>query len=108
MLSETRLMDERTACRAEWLHEPDQTYAVKNVTEGSDGLPLYVPSRAGRTRGPGLRSRRRSKNMLPMVVSILKEDGDHLQRLKKAEVDLKVQQMRLKKLLRWEITNREK
>lgn len=69
--------------------EPNQTYAMKNVTEGIETVYRYrfqTESNGTRVnldcevRADGLK-----KLMLPMVVSILKkEDGDHLQRLKKA------------------------
>ena len=69
--------------------EPNQTYAMKNVTDGIETVYRYnfQPESNGTrvdlvcdVKASGLK-----KLMLPMVVSILKkEDGDHLQRLKKA------------------------
>ena len=88
---ETRLMNGKEA-HAELevvAYEPDQKYAMKNVTEGVETIYLYTFNpEAGGTRvdlvcevkAGGLK-----KLVLPMVVSVLKkEDGDHLQRLKKA------------------------
>jgi uncharacterized protein YndB with AHSA1/START domain len=88
---ETRLMDgrERHAELEVVAYEPDQKYAMKNVTEGIETVYRYTfhPEADGtrvdlncEVKAGGLK-----KLMLPMVVSILKkEDGDHLQRLKKA------------------------
>ena len=91
---ETRLMNgkeqyaelEVVAC------EPNQKYAMKNVTEGIETVYRYTfhPEADGtrvdlvcEVKAGGLK-----KLMLPLVVSILKkEDGDHLQRLKKALED---------------------
>ncbi|HSL46250.1 MAG TPA: SRPBCC family protein [Anaerolineales bacterium] len=88
---ETRLMNGKEA-HAELevvAYEPGQTYAMRNLTEGIETVYRYTfHPEAGGTRvdlvcevkASGLR-----KLMLPLVVSILKkEDGDHLQRLKKA------------------------
>ena len=88
---ETRLMNDKEH-QAELevvAYEPDQKYAVKNVTEGIETVYRYTfhPEADGTrvdlvcdVKAGGLK-----KLMLPMVVSILKkEDGDHLQRLKKA------------------------
>jgi hypothetical protein len=88
---ETRLMNgkEHQAELEVTAYEPDQKYAVKNVTEGIETIYRYTfrPESNGtrvdlvcEVRAGGVK-----KLMLPMVVSILKrEDGDHLQRLKKA------------------------
>ena len=88
---ETRLMNGKDA-HAELEvaeYEPDQKYAMRNVTEGIETVYHYTfHPEAGGTRvdlvcevkAGGLK-----KLMLPIVVSVLKkEDGDHLQRLKKA------------------------
>ena len=87
---ETRLMDgkEQHAELEVVAYEPNEKYAMKNVTEGIETVYLYTfHPEAGGTRvdlvcevkAGGLK-----KLMLPIVVSILKkEDGDHLQRLKK-------------------------
>ena len=68
---------------------PNQVYAMKNVTEGIETIYRYnfQPESNGtrvdlvcEVQAGGFK-----KLMLPLVVSILKkEDGDHLQRLKKA------------------------
>ena len=88
---ETRLMDgrERQAELDVVAYEPDQKYAMKNVTEGIETVYRYTfhPETDGtrvdlhcEVKAGGLK-----KLMLPLVASILKkEDGDHLQRLKKA------------------------
>ena len=88
---ETRLMNgkEHHAELEVVAYEPSQKYALKNVTEGIETVYRYTfhPQTAGtrvdlvcEVKAGGLK-----KLMLPMVVSILKkEDGDHLQRLKKA------------------------
>lgn len=88
---ETRLMDgkEQHAELEVVAYEPNQKYAMKNVTDGIETVYRYTfhPEAAGtrvdlvcEVKAGGLK-----KFMLPMVVSILKkEDGDHLQRLKKA------------------------
>jgi uncharacterized protein YndB with AHSA1/START domain len=70
-------------------YEPNQRYAVKNVTEGIEIVYSYTfhPEANGtrvdlvcEVKAGGVK-----KLMVPMVVSILKkEDGDHLQTLKKA------------------------
>lgn len=70
------------------VYEPNQNYAVKNMTEGIETVYQYTfhPEANGtrvdlvcEVKAGGVK-----KLMLPMVVSILKkEDGDHLQRLKK-------------------------
>jgi hypothetical protein len=86
---ETRLMDgkEQHAELEVTAYEPNQKYAVKNVTEGIETVYGYTfhPEAEGtrldlvcEIKASGLK-----KLMLPLVVSILKkEDGDHLQRLK--------------------------
>ena len=68
--------------------EPTQKYAMRNVTDGIETVYRYnfQPERDGtridlvcEVKAKGIK-----KLMLPMIVSILKkEDGDHLQRLKK-------------------------
>lgn len=68
-------------------YEPNQKYAVKNLTEGIETVYQYTfhPEANGtrvdlvcEVKAGGVK-----KLMLPLVVSILKkEDGDHLQRLK--------------------------
>ena len=70
-------------------YEPNQKYAVKNLTEGIETVYQYTfqPESNGtrvdlecEIKAGGVK-----KLMLPLVASILKkEDGDHLQRLKKA------------------------
>jgi uncharacterized protein YndB with AHSA1/START domain len=70
-------------------YEPNQKYAVKNVTEGIETVYQYTfhPEANGtrvdlvcEVKAGGVK-----KLMIPIVVSVLKkEDGDHLQRLKKA------------------------
>jgi uncharacterized protein YndB with AHSA1/START domain len=91
---ETRLMDgrERQAELEVVAYEPVQKYAMKNVTEGIETVYRYTfhPEADGtrvdlhcEVKAGGLK-----KLMLPLVASILKkEDGDHLQRLKKALED---------------------
>ena len=69
-------------------YEPNQKYAMKNVTEGIETVYQYTfhPEANGtrvdlvcEVKAGGVK-----KLMLPLVVSVLKkEDGDHLQRLKK-------------------------
>ena len=88
---ETRLMNgkEQHAELEVVAYEPNQKYAMKNVTEGIETVYRYAfhPEADGtrvdlvcEVKAGGIK-----KLMLPMVVSILKkEDGDHLQRLKKA------------------------
>ena len=88
---ETRLMNgrEQQAELEVVAYEPNQKYAMKNVTEGIETVYQYTfhPEANGtrvdlmcEVKAGGLK-----KFMLPMVASILKkEDGDHLQRLKKA------------------------
>jgi uncharacterized protein YndB with AHSA1/START domain len=87
---ETRLMNGKEAhAELEVVeYEPDQKYAMRNVTEGIETVYRYTfhPEADGtrvdlvcEVKAGGLK-----KLMLPMVVSLLKkEDGDHLQRLKK-------------------------
>ena len=68
--------------------DPNQKYAMKNVTDGIETVYRYtfLPERDG-TRVDlvcELNASGIKKLMLPMVASILKkEDGQHLQRLKK-------------------------
>ena len=88
---ETRLMNGKEAhAELEVVdYEPGQKYAMRNLTEGIETVYRYTfHPEAGGTRvnlvcevkAGGLK-----KLMLPLVVSVLKrEDGDHLQRLKKA------------------------
>jgi uncharacterized protein YndB with AHSA1/START domain len=88
---ETRLMNgkEQHAELEVAAYEPNQKYAMKNVTDGIETVYRYTfhPEADGtrvdlvcEVKAAGLK-----KFMLPLVVSILKkEDGDHLQRLKKA------------------------
>ena len=88
---ETRLMNgrEQHAELEVVAYEPNQKYAMKNVTEGIETVYRYTfhPEADGtrvdlicEVKAGGLK-----KLMLPMVVSILKkEDGEHLQRLKEA------------------------
>jgi hypothetical protein len=69
--------------------EPNQKYAVKNVTEGIETVYRYAfHPEANGTRGNlvcDVKASGAKKLMLPLVVAALKkEDGDHLQRLKKA------------------------
>jgi uncharacterized protein YndB with AHSA1/START domain len=87
---ETRLMHgkEQHAELEVAAYEPNQKYAMKNVTEGIETVYRYTfQPEADGTRvdlvcevmASGLK-----KLMLPMVASILKkEDGDHLQKLKR-------------------------
>ena len=69
-------------------YEPPLKYEIKNVTEGIETVYRYAfhPETDG-TRvdlACELKAGGVKRLMLPMVVSILKkEDGDHLQRLKK-------------------------
>ena len=86
---ETRLMNgkEQHAELEVAAYEPNQKYAVKNLTEGIETVYQYTfhPEANGtrvdlvcEIKAGGIK-----KLMLPLVVSILKkEDGDHLQRLK--------------------------
>jgi uncharacterized protein YndB with AHSA1/START domain len=88
---ETRLMNgnEQDAELEVTSYEPNQKYAMKNMTDGIETVYSYTfhPEADGtrvhlacEVKSSGLK-----KLMLPMVVSILKkEDGDHLQRLKNA------------------------
>ena len=88
---ETRLMNGKEAhAELEVVeYEPVQKYAMRNVTEGIETVYRYRfhPEADGtrvdlvcEVKAGGLK-----KVMLPLVVSVLKkEDGDHLQRLKKA------------------------
>ena len=88
---ETRLMQgkEQHADLEVVAYEPNQKYAMKNVTEGIETVYRYTfrPEANGtrvdlicEVKAGGLK-----KLMLPMVASILKkEDGDHLQKLKRA------------------------
>jgi carbon monoxide dehydrogenase subunit G len=88
---ETRLMHGKEA-HAELevaAYEPGQTYAMRNLTEGIETVYRYsFHPEAGGTRvdlACELKAGGLKKLMLPMVVSILKkEDGNHLQGLKKA------------------------
>ena len=87
---ETRLMNgkEQYAELEVVAYERDQKYAMKNVTEGIETVYRYTfhPEADGtrvdlvcEVKASGLK-----KLVLPMVASILKkEDGDHLQRLKR-------------------------
>jgi uncharacterized protein YndB with AHSA1/START domain len=88
---ETRLMNGKEA-QAELdvvEYEPGQKYAMRNLTEGIETVYRYTfhPD-AGGTRVDlvcELKASGIKKLMLPLVASILKkEDGSHLQRLKKA------------------------
>ena len=88
---ETRLMHgrEQQAELEVVAYEPQQTYAVKNVTEGIETVYRYTfQPEANGTRVDlvcELQAGGLKKLMLPLVASILKkEDGDHLQRLKQA------------------------
>ena len=88
---ETRLMNgkEQYAELEVVAYERDQKYAMKNVTEGIETVYRYTfhPEADGtrvdlvcEVKASGLK-----KLVLPMVASILKkEDGDHLQKVKKA------------------------
>jgi hypothetical protein len=88
---ETRLMNgkEHSTELEVAAYEPDQRYAMKNLTEGIETIYHYSfkPEKEGtrielvcEVKATGLK-----KLMVPMVASILKkEDGDHLQRLKQA------------------------
>jgi hypothetical protein len=87
---ETRLMNGKEA-QAELEivdFEPNQRYAMKNVTDGIETIYRYTFKQENDgTRVDlvcELSASGVKKLMLPMVASILKkEDGDHLQRLKK-------------------------
>ena len=88
---ETRLMNGKEAhAELEVVeYEPDQKYAMRNVTEGIETVYRYTfHPEAGGTRVDlvcDVKAGGFKKLMLPIVVSILKkEDGDHLQRVKKA------------------------
>ena len=88
---ETRLMNgkEQQAELEIVEFEPTQKYAMQNVTSGIETVYRYKiqPERDGtridlvcEVKAKGIK-----KLMLPLVVTILKkEDGDHLQRVKKA------------------------
>lgn len=70
-------------------YEPGQVYAMKNVTNGIETVYRYhFQPEAGGTRvnlACDVKAGGWKKLMLPLVASILKrEDGDHLQRVKKA------------------------
>jgi len=88
---ETRLMDgrEQQAELEVKEYEAPHLYAMQNVTQGIETVYRYnlQPEKDG-TRVDlvcDVKARGVKKLILPMVVSILKkEDGDHLQRLKKA------------------------
>ncbi len=87
---ETRLMNgkEQQAELEIVEFEPTQKYAMQNLTEGIETIYRYnfQPERDGtridlvcEVKAKGIK-----KLMLPLVASILKkEDGDHLQRVKK-------------------------
>jgi uncharacterized protein YndB with AHSA1/START domain len=88
---ETRLMHGKEAhAELEVVdYEPGQKYAMRNQTEGIETVYRYTfHPEAGGTRVDlvcELKASGFKKLMLPLVASILKkEDGDHLQRLKKA------------------------
>jgi hypothetical protein len=88
---ETRLMNgkEQYAELEVVAYEPDQKYAVKNVTEGIETVYRYRfhPEADGtrvdlvcEVKASGLK-----RLVLPMVASLLKkEDGHHLQKVKEA------------------------
>ena len=88
---ETRMMNgkEQHAELEVVAYEPNQKYAMRNVTEGIETVYQYTfhPEANGtrvdlvcEVKAGGVK-----KLMLPLVVSVLKkEDGDHLQRLKTA------------------------
>jgi hypothetical protein len=88
---ETRLMNgkEESTELEVVAYDPHESYAMKNETSGIQTVYRYVfQPQAGGTRvdlvcevgAGGLR-----KLFVPLVVAVLKrEDGDHLQRLKKA------------------------
>ena len=87
---ETRLMNGKEAhAELEVVeYEPGQKYAMRNLTEGIETVYRYTfHPEAGGTRVDlvcEVKARGLKKLMLPMVVSVLKrQDGDHLQRLKK-------------------------
>ena len=87
---ETRIMNGREAhAELEIVDfEPNQKYSMKNVTDGIETIYRYrFNSEKDGTRVElvcELSARGIKKLMLPLVASILKkEDGDHLQRLKK-------------------------
>jgi hypothetical protein len=70
-------------------YDPGQTYAMKNETAGIETVYHYAfRPEAGGTRVDlvcELRAGGMKKLVLPLVASVLKrEDGDHLQRVKKA------------------------
>lgn len=88
---ETRLMNgkEESAELEVAAYNPHETYAVKNETAGVKTMYRYTfRPEAGGTRVDlvcEVRAGGIKKLLLPLVVSVLKrEDGDHLQRLKKA------------------------
>lgn len=88
---ETRLMNgkEHSTELEVTAYEPSQRYAMKNSTEGVETVYHYIfqPEKDGtrvnlvcEIKANGIK-----KLMVPLVASILKkEDGDHLQRLKRA------------------------
>ena len=87
---ETRLMrgKEEHAELEVVAYEPNQKYAVKNLTEGIETVYQYAfHSEANGTRVDlvcDVKANGAKKLMLPLVVAVSKkEDGDHLQRLKK-------------------------
>ena len=86
---ETRLMrgKEEHAELEVVAYEPNQKYAVKNLTEGIETVYRYeFQPEANGTRVElvcEVRASGARKLMIPLVVAVLKkEDGDHLQRLK--------------------------
>ena len=86
---ETRLMrgKEEHAELEVVAYEPNQKYAVKNLTEGIETVYRYeFQPEANGTRVElvcEIRASGARKLMIPLVVAVLKkEDGDHLQRLK--------------------------
>ena len=87
---ETRLMRgrEEDAELEVSAYEPNQMYAVKNLTEGIETVYQYIfHSESNGTRVDlvcEVKAGGVKKLIIPMIVSELKkEDGDHLQRLKK-------------------------
>ena len=87
---ETRLMrgKEEHAELEVVAYEPNQKYAVKNLTEGIETVYQYAfHPEANGTRVDlvcDVKANGAKKLMVPLVVAVLKkEDGDHLQRLKK-------------------------
>ena len=88
---ETRLMNgkEHSTELEVVAYEPDQRYAMKNLTEGIETIYYYSfqPEKDGTRIGLvcEVKASGVKKLMIPLVTSILKkEDGDHLQRLKQA------------------------